>query len=62
MEFGLVKLHWELNHVIRDAYINSSSLTVMGLFMSTPPFLKLKWNKLNLQERFDFLHRQSREV
>lgn len=47
--------HVELNLKDGIAYISSSSLTVMGLFMSTPPFLKLEWNKLQLQEKFDYL-------
>jgi hypothetical protein len=37
------------------AYICSSSLTVMRLFMSTPPFLSLEWDKLSSQEKFAHL-------
>jgi len=38
------------------AYICSASQTTMKLWMSTPPFLKVDWNKLSVQEKFITLH------
>jgi len=34
------------------AYICSSSQTTMKLWMSTPPFLKVEWKQLSVQEKF----------
>jgi hypothetical protein len=37
------------------AYICSSSLTVMKLYMSTPPFIKVEWSTLSIEEKFNHL-------
>lgn len=37
------------------AYICSSSLTAIKLFVSTPPFLILEWNTLSSEEKFENL-------
>lgn len=38
-----------------NAYICSSSLTVMGLGMWTPPFIKVEWHLLDTTERYNLL-------
>ena len=37
------------------AYVNSSSLNTMRLWMSTPPFIKVDWAQLNTQEKYKVL-------
>lgn len=37
------------------AYLCSESITVSGLWVFSEPFLKLKWNELSVQEKYNHL-------